>query len=109
MRLEHPARREVCGAEQTCLVGIVADRQKIDRHLVGREDDGGAADGELTHATGTKAAAHDDTFGIAPGLELEETADDECELLREILDRPLQNTGRFRIALDEQRVRASFC
>jgi hypothetical protein len=32
------------------------------------------------------------------------TADDQRQLLREVLDRPLQDTGRLRIAFGEQRI-----
>ncbi len=109
MGLEHPARRQMRGADQPGLVGIVADRHEIDRYLVGLEDHRRAADGELADAAPAEAAAHDDAFGVAPGLELEEAADDERELLREILDRALQDPGRLRIALGQQGSRASSC
>src|SRR5262245_10147513 len=91
-------------ADEAGFVGIAADRHEVDRHLVGLEDDRSTTDGELAVAAVTKAAAHDDPFRVAPSLELEETANDERQLLREVLDRPLQDPGRLRIAFGEQRI-----
>lgn len=101
---EYPWRCQMHGADQAGFVGIATDRNEVNRHLVGFQNHGGAADGELAHPAGAKAAAYDDPFGIAPRLELEETADDERKLLCEILDCPLDDTGRLRIAFGEQGV-----
>ena len=72
--------------------------------VVGLEDDRGAADRQLADAARAKAAADHDALGVAPGLELEEAADDQRELLGEILDRALHDAGRFRVALGQQLV-----
>ena len=104
MRLEHPARRQMRGADQAGFVRIVADRHQVDRHLVGFEDHRRPADGELADPAGAEAAADHDPFGVAPGLELEKSTDDQGKLLRKILDRALQDAGRLRIAFDQQRV-----
>src|SRR5262249_55464019 len=104
VRLEHPWWGQMRGTDEARFVGIAADRHEVDGHLVGLEDDSGATDGELAVAAVAKAAAYDDAFGIAPSLELEETANDERELLREVLDRALQDTGSLRIAFGEQRI-----
>ena len=104
VRLEHPPRRQMRGADQAGFVRIVADRHQVDRDLVGLEDHRRAADGELADPAGAEAAADHDPFGVAPGLELEKAPDDEGELLRKILDRALQDAGRLRIAFDQQRV-----
>src|SRR5262249_27033798 len=53
---------------------------------------------------GAGSAAHHDPFGIAPRFELEEMADDERKLLREILNRPLHNAGGLGVPLCEQRI-----
>ena len=98
MRLEHPARRQMGGADQARLVRVVTDRHELDGYLVGLEDDGRAADRKLADAAGAEAAADHDPFGVAPGLELEEAADDDRELLGEILNRALDDAGRLRIA-----------
>src|SRR5262245_65469049 len=91
-------------ADQARFVGVAADRHEVDRHLVSLEDDGSATDRELAVAAVTKTAAHDAAFGIAPSLELEETANDERELQREIFDRALHDNGSLRIAFAEQRI-----
>ena len=102
--LEHPTRRQMRGADQAGLVGVVADRHEIDGHLVGLQDHGRAPDRKLADAAGAEAASDHDPLGVAPGLELEEAADDERKLLREVLDRALHDAGRLRIALGQQRV-----
>jgi hypothetical protein len=68
------------------------------------EDDTGAGDREPADAAGAKPAAHHDALGIAPGLELEEAADDERQLLREILDRPLQHARRVGVPFGHERI-----
>jgi hypothetical protein len=82
----------------------IVDRHEIDIDLVGLEDHCRAADGEFPDPAVPEPAAHDHPFGVAPGLELQETTDDERKLLGEILDGALHDTGCFRIALDQQRV-----
>src|SRR5262249_10368082 len=104
VRLEHPARRQMHGSNQAGFVGVVADGHEIDRHLVRFEDHGCATDGELADPAGAKAAADDDPFRIAPRLEFEEAADDEGELLREVLDCALQDPGGLWVSLREQRI-----
>src|SRR5262249_52308103 len=60
--------------------------------------------GEVADPAGAEAATHDDSFGIAPGLELEEAANDERQLLGEVLDCALHDTGGLGIARREQRI-----
>ena len=98
------ARRQMRGADQAGFVGIVADRLQVDCDLVGLEDDAGAADRQLADTAGAEAAADHDALGVAPGLRLEEAADDERQLLREILDRALHDGRRLEVALGEQRI-----
>jgi hypothetical protein len=78
--------------------------KEVDRHLVRFQDHGGAADGDFADPPGTEATAHHDPFGIVPRLELEKTADDERELLRKVLDRPLHDAGGLQVPFGEQRV-----
>src|SRR5947208_10367528 len=92
------------GPDQSGLIRVMADGQEIDRYFIGFEDDGRATDAELADPAVTQTATRHDPFGIAPRLELEETANDEREFLREILDRSLHDAGGLRIALREQRI-----
>ncbi len=92
------------GPNQTGFIGYVADGQEIERHLIGFQDHGRATDADLAHPGGAEAAAHDNPFGIAPGLELEKAADDEGQLLREVLDCALHDAGSLWVALGEQRI-----
>src|SRR6476646_2469542 len=104
VRFEHPARRQMHGANQAGFVGIVADGHEIDDHLLRFEYHGCTTDGELADPAGAKAAADDDLFRIAPRLELEEAADDEGELLREVLDCALHDPGGLEVSLREKRI-----
>src|SRR4029079_11687438 len=57
---------------------------------------------------GAETTAHDDPFGVFPVLGLEVAADDESQLLREILDRALHDSAGFRVALGEEVVEGLF-
>ncbi len=62
----------------------------------------GAADHQFADAAGAEAAADHDPLGVLPALELEEAADDQRQLLREILDRALHDAGGLGVALGQQ-------
>ncbi len=68
------------GADQPCLVRIIADGLEIDCDLVSLEDHRRASDRKLADSAGAEAAADHDSFGVAPDLELEEAADNDGEL-----------------------------
>ena len=102
VRLEHPFRREMHGADQAGFVRIVADRDEVDLDAVGFQDHRGAADHEFADAAGAEAAADHDALGVLPALQLEEAADDERQFLREILDRAMHDAGGFAVALGEE-------
>src|SRR5262249_26172826 len=67
---EYPVGCQICGTDQACLCGIVADRHKVDRHFVCLQEYGSATNGPLADAGCAETAAHDDALSIAPRLEL---------------------------------------
>src|SRR4051794_27761780 len=89
-------------ADQSRFVGVVTDRNELDRHLFRLEDDRGAADHHLADATGAEAAADDDALGVLPAFGLEVAADDERQLLGEFLDRPLYDARGLAITFGQQ-------
>src|SRR5581483_5615378 len=101
---EDPRRREVHGADQAGLVGMVPDRADVDVDAVAFQDDARATDRELADPAEAKPASHGDALRVAPRLEPHEAADDTRELLSEILDRPVHDAGRLRLALREDRL-----
>ncbi len=101
---EDPGRREVGGADEAGLVGMVADRRELDVDAGRLQQHRGAADRELADAALAQAAADHDALGVAPALQAQEAADHGRELLGEILDRALDDAGRLRVALDEELV-----
>ena len=90
------------GAEQAGFIGIVADKLEIDIDAVGLEQQAGAADGQLADAAGAEAAADDEAFRVAPILEPQEAADDQGELLGEVLDGALHDARGFGFALRQE-------
>src|ERR1051325_6097727 len=101
MTIEDPGRCELQRANQARFVRMVADRLHLDLEILGLEDDLRARDGELAEAAGAEAAADDDTLGLLPGLHLEETPRDVGELLREVLDRAVDDRRRLGVVADE--------
>ena len=101
---EDPGRREVDGADQAGLVGMVADRRELDVDAGRLEQHRGAADRELADAALAQAAADHDALGVVPALQAQEAADHGRELLGEFLDRAVDDAGRLRVALDEELV-----
>ena len=60
---------------------------------------------ELSHAAGAKATDDDQAFCLFPRFQLEKAPNDQRELLREFLDRTLDNSGRLWITVAEQAIK----
>ena len=59
-------------------------------------------DHQLADPARPEAAADHDALGVLPAFQLEEAPDHQRQLLREILDRAMQNAGSLGVALAEQ-------
>ena len=99
--LEYPRRREVRAADQPCLIGIEPDRHHLHLKPLGPEDDVGTRDGKFADPTLPEAATDHDGFGLLPGLALEETPGNEGQLLRELLDRAVNQGCSFDVIADQ--------
>src|SRR6516165_12666135 len=80
-------------ADQTGIVGVIADRDKVDLEVLGLQDDLGARDRKLTQPAVAKAAADHDPLGLGPGLGLEKSPSNIGQFLRELLDRAMHDGG----------------
>src|ERR1041384_5878786 len=88
-------------ANEPRVIGLASYRLQVDRVSVGLEHDGSASDCGLADAALAKPAAAPDAFGVLPLFQLQEAPDHRHELLRELLDRTLNETGRLGVALGE--------
>src|SRR5689334_18945982 len=91
MGLEHPARRQVSGADEAGFVRIVADDPDLGLDLVVLQQHRGAADRKLADAAAGKSAAEYDALRMLPGLQLEKSPHHAGKLLGEGLDRALHD------------------
>ena len=91
-------------ADQSRVVRLVVDRMQLHVEAVGFQSDGGATDGKLADPALAQAAADHDALGVFPSFESQETTDDLGELLRELLDGALDDSGGFRVPLREHLV-----
>src|SRR6185436_3185892 len=64
--LQHPGRQQMRGTDKTGMIRIVANELKVDGNAVGLEQEAGTCDRQLADATGAKAAADDEAFGVPP-------------------------------------------
>src|SRR6266540_3071918 len=94
--------------DQTGLVGMVVDRLDIDLHTFCFQDHPGASDRQFPDLPLAHAPADEDAFRIAPGLRLQEPANDERELLGKIFDRTLHEAGGIGVFPAERRVELLF-
>src|SRR6478736_954444 len=79
--LEDPFRRKMGATDQPGLVGMMADRHKVDTMSVGLQDDAGTRDRKLADPALAESAADHDTLDGAPGLQPGEAANDEGQRL----------------------------
>src|SRR5262249_9805701 len=93
--LEHPGRRQMCGTDQAGLVRVVADDLDLGPDFLVLQQQRGPTDGELADATAGKAAAEDETLGVSPFFQFEETLQHAGKLLRKRFDRALHDPGRL--------------
>jgi len=83
----------------------MANGYNVGRHPICFENDTRSAYRELSHAAGAKAAADDQAFSLFPRFQLEKAPNDQRELLREFLDRTLDNSGCLWITVAEQAIK----
>ena len=91
-------------ANQTGLVGMMADRHEVEIAPVRPQDDGGTRDRKLADPALAEAPADHDALDLGPALQPGETADDEGQRLGKAFDGTVHQCSRPRIALLDQRV-----
>src|SRR3954452_23052680 len=74
------------------------DRNQFDLDLFCLEKNSGPANNQFTHAACSKATADDETFGVLPFLQFEETADHQGKFLGKVLNRSVNNPSRLGLA-----------
>ena len=104
MRLEHPFRREMRGADQPGFVRVIAHRNELDGNLVRFKDHRSAPDNQFANPARAEPATDHDALGILPALQLEIASDHQRELLRKVLDCTLHDASRLGVALGEQAI-----
>ena len=91
-------------ADQPGLVRIEPDRHHLHLQSFGLEDDIGARDSKFADPALPETTADHDGLGLVPRLALEKAARDEGKLLREALDRAVQQRRRLDIVADQNLV-----
>src|SRR5262249_33213980 len=71
------------GSDQARRVRVMTDGDEVERHLVGFENDPGAADEEFADAAAAEAAADGQARSVAPRLQLQKATDHQRNVLGE--------------------------
>src|SRR5260370_34865702 len=79
--------------DQAGFVRVEANRDQVDLEILALENDVSTRDREFADPALPKTAADHDTFGIGPGLGLEEAPRHISQFLREFLDRAMPQRG----------------
>ena len=90
------------GADKASFIRIVVNEFKVDIDVFRPKQKSGSRNRKFADTAGAESAADRNAFRIAPILRAQEPTDDECELLREILDGAEHETRAFRIACREE-------
>jgi hypothetical protein len=86
-------------AQESCGIGMMPDRPKLDRFARVPEQEGGAPDDELADPPFAESAADEDALCVAPRREFQETLDYLAKRMRKVLDGADQRSGREPAAL----------
>ena len=108
MRLEHPRRGKMSGADEAGFIGIFADDANLGFDVVGLQQRRGAADCEFADAAAAKAAADHHARCVLPAFELEKAPQYDRQFLRKRFDRALDDAGNLGVAAGEQRIELLF-